>query len=290
MQRKISVIGGDLRISTLAEMLLEDENLVTIYGMENCKQVMENESIAKSENLQEAIKASDIIIGSIPFLKGEEEMYATFSDKNIPVHELVKEKHKNKTFIAGNIPENMKKELEKSYGKVIDIMKREELVILNTIATAEGTIEVAIKNTDKILHGSKVLILGFGRVAKVVAEKFSALSTEVTCAARKKTDIAWIKALGYEAIDINYMKEYLGEFDIIINTVPKMIIEKSRMQYMKKDVLMIDLASTPGGINREDAKELDLKLIWALALPGKVAPVTSAQFIKESIYNALLEE
>ena len=290
MQRKITVIGGDLRISTLAEMFLEDKNLVTIYGMENCKKVMDNKSIAKSKSLKDAIEASDIIIGSIPFLKGEEEMYATFSNKNIFIDELMKNKYKDKTFIAGNIPENIKKELEKSYGKVIDVMKREELVILNTIATTEGTIEVAIKNTDRILHGSKVLILGFGRVAKVEAEKFSALATEVTCAARKKTDIAWIKALGYDAIDINYMNEYLNEFDIIINTVPKMIVDKKSMKYMKKDVLMIDLASNPGGINREDAKEMNLKLIWALALPGKVAPVTSAQFIKESIYNALLED
>ena len=52
---------------------------------------------------------------------------------------------------------------------------------------------------------------------------------------------------------------------------------------------MIDLASNTGGINREDAKELDLKLVWALALPGKVAPVTSAYFIKETIYNILNE-
>lgn len=85
------------------------------------------------------------------------------------------------------------------------------------------------------------------------------------------------------------MNDFLHDFDIIINTVPKMIIAKPTMHYIKKDVLMIDLASNPGGINREDAKEMDLKLIWALALPGKVAPITSAQFIKESIYNALME-
>ena len=59
---------------------------------------------------------------------------------------------------------------------------------------------------------------------------------------------------------------------------------------MKKDVLMIDVASNPGGINRDDAKQLDLKLIWALALPGKIAPISSAKFIKETIYNALSED
>ena len=66
-----------------------------------------------------------------------------------------------------------------------------------------------------------------------------------------------------------------------------MIIDKNEMQYMKKDVLLIDLASTPGGINTEDAQEMNLKFVWALALPGKVAPLTSAEFIKETIYNAI---
>lgn len=37
----------------------------------------------------------------------------------------------------------------------------------------------------------------------------------------------------------------------------------------------------------ESAKDNNLKLIWALALPGKVAPVTSAEFIKDTIYNIL---
>lgn len=39
----------------------------------------------------------------------------------------------------------------------------------------------------------------------------------------------------------------------------------------------------------KSAKDNNLKLIWALALPGKVAPDTSAEFIKETIYNVLKE-
>ena len=101
---------------------------------------------------------------------------------------------------------------DEKYLDVIDVMKREELAILNTIATAEGTIEVAIRNTDKILQGSKVLILGFGRVAKILASKFSKLSAIVTCAARKISDLAWIKAYGYYGLDINNMLYDLKEF------------------------------------------------------------------------------
>ena len=39
----------------------------------------------------------------------------------------------------------------------------------------------------------------------------------------------------------------------------------------------------------KSAKDKNLKLICALALPGKVAPVTSAEFIKDTIYNVLKE-
>ena len=66
-----------------------------------------------------------------------------------------------------------------------------------------------------------------------------------------------------------------------------MIIDKEEMQFMRQNVLLIDLASSPGGININDAKKMNLKFVWALALPGKVAPVTSAEFIKDTIYNLI---
>ena len=58
---------------------------------------------------------------------------------------------------------------------------------------------------------------------------------------------------------------------------------------MRNETLLIDLASNPGGIDKKVAKEKNLKLIWALALPGKVAPVTTAEFIKDTVYNILKE-
>lgn len=282
---KISVIGGDLRLSNLAEMLAIDTNEVSVFGMENANEIMDNKDIIKCNTLEEAVNNSEIIIGSIPFMKNNEEVYATFSDKNIKLDDLVNRKCKNKTFIAGSISNDAREKLEKSYGKVIDIMKEEELVVLNTIATAEGAVDVAIQNTDTTIHGSRVLILGFGRVAKEVANKFHGLSAKVTCAARKNKDLAWIKAMGYKEVNINDLGEDLKKYDIIINTVPHMIIDKEEMQYMKKNVLLIDLASSPGGINTEDAQKMNLKFVWALALPGKIAPVTSAEFIKQTIYN-----
>ena len=148
-------------------------------------------------------------------------------------------------------------------------MEKEELAILNAISTAEGTIELAIFNTDKIIHGSKCLILGFGRIGKVLAKKLDGLNVKVTCAARKNEDFAWIEANGYNMTNINNIGQNLSEYDIIINTVPHLILDKEKLEYIRKDCLLIDLASKPGGIDFIEAENKGLKTIWALALPRK---------------------
>jgi len=280
-----SVIGGDLRLSNLAKMLSKDDNKVCVFGLEKVDELNEDKRIKKCSNIDEAIKESDIIISSIPFLKSNGEIYTLFSDIHIFPKDFIKENSSEKIFIAGSIKEKEKTLLEKNYKEVIDLMKQEELTILNTIATAEGAVSVAIQNTDTNLHSSKVLILGFGRVAKIVANRFDKLCSKVTCAARKSTDFAWIQAYGYEFTNINELGENLNKYDIIINTVPQMILDKSRLNFMKKDVLLIDLASVPGGIDFEEADKMHIKYVWALGLPGKIAPVASAEFIKEQIYK-----
>ena len=95
----------------------------------------------------------------------------------------------------------------------------------------------------------------------------------------------------YEATkaEVNNLNENLGKFDIIINTVPFQLLDNERLDLVKKDVVMIDLASNPGGIDRKAAREKNLKVIWALSLPAKVAPLTSAEFIKETLYHVLKE-
>ena len=68
-----------------------------------------------------------------------------------------------------------------------------------------------------------------------------------------------------------------------------MILTEERLQYVKEDCLLIDLASNPGGIDKKAVKDKKLKFVWALSLPGKVAPITSAEFIKDTIYNIVKE-
>lgn len=288
LKRNFAVIGGDLRIIKLAKMLAYDGNQVYTYGLENAEEIKETENIIICDKINRAIKNTEVVIGPIPFSSNGTEINAPFGDKKISIRELMHNINA-KILIAGSIMPEIYEMANDEYIEIIDIMKREELAVLNTIATAEGTIEIAISNTNKILHGSSVLILGFGRIGKVLARKLAGLSVKVTCAARKDEDLAWIKAYGHMATNINTIGENLSQYDVIINTVPHLILTEERLKYVKEECLLIDLASNPGGIDKKIAKERNLKLIWALALPGKVAPVTTAEFLKDTIYNVLKE-
>ena len=288
MKNKFAIIGGDLRIIKLTEMLADEENEIYVYGLEKSEDIKNKANIIQCDSIKKAIQDVEIVIGPIPFSSNGITLNTPFSEKEITVREMMHAINA-KVLIAGGISPEVYGMANDEYIEIIDIMKREELAVLNTIATAEGTIQIAIENTNKILHGSEVLILGFGRIGKVLARKLAGLSAKVTCAARKDEDLAWIQAYGHKATNINTIGENLRQYDIIINTVPHMILNQERLQYLKDDCLLIDLASNPGGIDKKAVKDRKFKFVWALSLPGKVAPTTSAEFIKDTIYNIVKE-
>ena len=285
---KFAIIGGDLRIIKLAKMLAREQNEIFIYGLEKAEELKNNPNIKYCESIKKAIQEVEIVIGPIPFSSNGKTINMPFSDKEVTIREMMHVINA-KVLIAGGITPEVYEMANDEYIEIIDIMKREELAVLNTIATAEGTIQIAIENTNKIIHGSEVLILGFGRIGKVLARKLAGLSAKVTCAARKDEDLAWIQAYGHKATNINTIGENLRQYDIIINTVPHIILNEERLQYVKNECLLIDLASNPGGIDKKAVKDNQLKFVWALSLPGKVAPTTSAEFIKDTIYNIIKE-
>lgn len=286
MIQNISIIGGDLRIVKLAELLAKDNFKIKTYAIEEAEELNKIQKIEKCKTLDETIENAEIVIGPIPLSSNNIQINTPFSKKNITLEELAK-KIKNKKFIAGNIKKEFYEYNKDNSSEIIDLLEKEELTILNTISTAEGAIQIAMEETIKTLHSSNILILGFGRVGKTLANMLKGIGANVYCEARKNEDLAWIKTYGYEPITLDNLNENLNKFDIIMNTIPSLILKEKEINCLKKDCLLIDLASSPGGIDIKEAKEKGIKTIWALALPGKVAPLTSAEFIRNTIYNIL---
>lgn len=284
--RKFAVIGGDLRNVKLAEAIHSDGNNVSLFGFKNAGF---SSSLPETDGLEEAIDDSEIVIGPLPCTNDNEVLNAPFHDRKVHISEVFKSMKKNQLFIAGRINDKILQMAQTYKVHSIDILEQEEMAVLNAIPTAEGAIQIAMEELPVTLNSSNVLVLGYGRLGKVLAKMLSGLGAEVHVAARKYSDIAWLKAYGIKPVYINELKKYLADMDLIINTIPSRILDCEKLEMIGKDCLVIDLASKPGGVDFDKAKLIGIKVIWALSLPGKVAPVTAAHYMKQTIYNILQE-
>ena len=286
MEKAITVVGGDLRIVKLIEMLINDGYKVYTYALENSEELLSLDVVEMCPTLEEAVSYSKVVVGPVPLSSDRRRISAPFGRNSVELEDFV-EALKGKYLIAGNI--NITEKLEEMGVQSTDLLKREEFSVLNTIATAEGTIQIAMEETQRTVHGTNVLIMGFGRIGKVLAKMLDGIGAKVYCEARKDEDISWIKAYGYNPIHLNDLDENLNKFDIIINTIPFQLLNADKLDLVKPEAVIIDLASNPGGVDRKAAREKNIKVIWALSLPAKVAPLTSAEFIKETLYHVLKE-
>ncbi len=284
--KKYTVIGGDLRNVRLAGFLKEDGNIVNLYGFNKAGF---DTGIAESEDLQKAIDDSDIVLGPIPCSNDNELLNAPFHSEKIYINDIFKIMKKNQLFIAGRISDKIAQLAHVYNVYSIDILEREEMAVLNAIPTAEGAIQIAMEELPITMHDCKALILGFGRVGRTLARMLDGIGVKVFVEARKYSDIAWIKSFSYKPVYINEIGDYIDKMDIIFNTIPHIILDYNALGRIRNDCLVIDLASKPGGVDFERARSMGIKVIWALSLPGKVAPVTAAKFIKEAVYNIIEE-
>ena len=170
-----------------------------------------------------------------------------------------------------------------------DYFLREELTIKNAMITAEGAIQTAMSETAFTINGSKCLVMGYGRIGKMLSNLLQKLGADVTCSARKESDLALIECNGLKPIRTIELNDELTDFDIIFNTIPNCILTYDKLSKIRCDTTIIDLASKPGGVDFSGAKKLGLKAIWATSLPGKVAPITSGKIISDTIFNIIRE-
>ena len=285
MFKTVSVIGGDLRQLTLAKMLIASGYNVIIYGFERD---ITTDDIPVTYDLKEALYR-DIIILPVPVTFDNLTINMPYSDKTLSVEKLLREINPLSIVLGGCINKSLSDKLVSMRIKHSDYMLRDELAIRNAVPTAEGAIEIAISETPITIHGSRCLVLGYGKVGKVLAKSLDGMGAITYVEARKYADLALIESHGYIPLSLNEAKQRLGDFDIIFNTIPAMILSKNELEHIKKNTLVIDLASKPGGVDFDYAKEAGIKVIWALSLPGRVAPVTSGIIIKDTILNILNE-
>ncbi|MBO4423359.1 MAG: NAD(P)-binding domain-containing protein, partial [Clostridia bacterium] len=137
------------------------------------------------------------------------------------------------------------------------------------------------------LLGLRVLVLGFGRVGFAVAELFKAAGCDVTVCARRPEQLARAQCTGLGICDFKRLCRVVVDADVVINTVPDTVVDANVLSFVSRTAPVIDLASMPGGVDGDAAAHFGVRVIHALSLPGKTAPVSAGGYIADAICSAL---
>ena len=195
-------------------------------------------------------------------------------------------KRGGRIFAGGSFPE-LEEYCARHELTLHNYLAREELQVLNAVPTAEGAIEIMLRELDITLWGARVLITGFGRIGEVMTRMLTALGSKVTVCARRSEQLAKAEGMGCDTVTFSgELDTLLPQFDAIVNTVPAVVFDRQRLLLLKKGCLIVDLASKPG---TESGVQTEAKIIHALSLPGKTAPITAGKIIGKTIENIIKE-
>lgn len=291
MNRTLSFafIGGDLRQIYAINALAADGYKVKCIGIDGADIPQFNENVLVYKDIDALINDADIVVLPLPCSTDSETVNAPLCDSPIYIHNVMRKLSPKQMLFAGKPSESVCAMAALYNSHLIDYTKREELSVLNAIPTAEGAIAVAMQETPYTIHSSKIAVIGYGRIGKILTHDLTALGADVTAFARKYEDFAWLKVNSSHCEHTDNLAAHIDKFDIVFNTVPCKLFDFKVLSNVRNDCTIIDLASKPGGVDLEIATELGKKVIWLLSLPGKVAPKTAGEIIKDTIINILNE-
>ncbi len=284
---KVAVLGGDAREIILTSELARLGATVKVLGLpvENDYNVIECSTVA------EALQDVQAVILPIPGLNKDGTIYSVFLDQPMELTEKqLVTLPANTPVFAGYARERLAEMVKRCNLRLIELLKRDDIAILNSIPSAEGAIQMAIEATPITIHRSNSFVLGYGRTGATIANLLKGMGAYVTVLTTNDAKFARIYEMGMRPMTYDELPDYIQEADIIFNTVPAMVLTNSVLSKASNELVVIDVASPPGGTDFEAAKRLGIKALQAPGLPGKVAPKTAGQILARIVPRILAEE
>lgn len=278
------VMGGDQRQIALAESIAADGYTVYACGLDMVGEIKGVRQAA----LSDLALICDTIVLPLPVTRDGRHLNTPLHSETIALDEHFAMLMRNKRVFGGMMERLYQTSDIWQEINARDYFTREELAVRNAALTAEGSIEIAMREYPGSIGKSKCLVAGFGRIGKALSYMLRGLGAEVYVSARRPDDFAWIDVYGYQPVHTGNICQK-EQYDIIFNTIPSRIFTRRVLSKLPAETILIDLASAPGGVDLEAAEKLGIRVIPALSLPGKAAPKAAGEVIKGTIYNMMEE-
>lgn len=295
---KICVIGGDKRQYHLAELLNTEGFEVSTYAVpqkENdiheISDFPENyHTVRAYERLCDALSGAYAVILPYP-LSPDGTTLNCISPERTRLYEIFTgiTASSPKLVFAGMLKESTKSIAQALGVDIIDYGKSAEITTRNAIPTAEGAIEIAMRELKCTIHNSNFAVIGYGKCGSATARLLKAMGGSVSGFARSEADRAKMLNDGVEAHRLSELSSSLENIKAVFNTVPAEIFDCHTLSLLPKEILIIDIASAPGGVDPLCAKKYGIRAFHAASLPGKYAPLTAAEIICDHVLPIIKE-
>lgn len=285
--QKFLIIGGDKRQLYLAEYLKRNYYDVKIYGFTDYNIKIQ---AVDEDSIQKALQESNVKVLPLPVTKDGVTVNTTQSPVKIDIEDIIAELKRDDVVFGGLIPKDIKARIESKGTICKDYYESMSLQILNAIPTAEGIVKILIEALPITIHSMDCAVVGFGKTGKAIAGALRSLGADVTVLARSRENLAEAHSAGCKTRVLDSLSFEPIYFDAIINTVPSQVIGEKQLANINTGCLLIEIASTPFGIDFDCARRLGFRVIKAPSLPGTVAPKTAGEIIGETILGELGSE
>lgn len=165
-----------------------------------------------------------------------------------------------------------------------DYMKDEAFLYENARITAEGAIMLLGNATRGTLYGSDVGVIGMGRIAEHLCIMLGGIGARVTVYARRPEALARARALGACAVRFTHaLPDCVSAHGMLCNTVPHVLMDAWRLDFVSRDTVLLELASAPGGFDMEAVRAKGLCFVDGQGIPGKYAPRAAGRLIAKYV-------
>ncbi len=277
--------GGDLRYMYMARALAKHHTVHVVGFSERTVSLPELTYIDDADTL---LPHYDLLVLPLPVTEDGLTVHAPFSNTPPLLDDMLSRVKPGGLVVGGQFGAAAMRCKQAGFAPV-DYLAREELCCWNAVPTAEGALQILLEELPFTIYRSRMLVLGFGRCGSRLAGILQALGAAVTVASCSCTELAKAEMLGCTPLPLEQLAAHVGAFSVVCNTIPARVLDAHVLAAVPPETLILDLASKPGGVDLEAAKQQGNRVVWALSLPGKTAPITAGELIAKTVTHILHE-
>lgn len=285
---RIALLGGDEREVILARALLRLGATLTLAGYPELPGL---EGAERTASAAAAVRGADVVIAPMSNTDAE----GVIVRRPDPTVRLVLDEEVFEAMKPGaplfiGVAKPRVQRLAQRYGTpLVEVAEVDEVAILNSIPTAEGAIQRAMQELPYTLHGTRTLLLGFGRCGMTLARMLQGIGAKVRVVARDRGQLARAFEMGLETSDLDELEEEAADAGAVFNTIPALVLTRRVLERLPKEAVVVDIASAPGGTDFAACAELGIKAFLELGIPGKVAPRTAGEVLAKTMPRLIKE-